>query len=75
MNWMTLRLSEAKGGNENKWRVLFPMERGRNLVIKLILFLSGQETSFPLAVCTDAGLHAAEWWICRLMSGWQMLDV
>lgn len=75
MNWVTLWLSEAKRGNENKWRVLFPMERGRNLVIKLILFLSGRETSFPLGVCSDAGLHDAEWWIRCLMSGWQMLDV
>lgn len=37
----------------------------RNLVIKLILFLSGPETPFPLGVFTNAGLHHAigQWWI------------
>lgn len=40
-------------------------EPRRNLVIKLILFLSGPETPFPLGVFTNAGLHHAtgQWWI------------
>lgn len=37
----------------------------RNLVIKLILFLSGPETPFPLGVFINAGLHhtIGQWWI------------
>lgn len=61
-------LHTTRGSNENKWWVLFPPELRRNLVIKLILFLSGPETSFPLGVFTNTGCGAGQWWI-RLPDG------